>query len=130
MKKCVIASIVFMLALSGCALAVRNPTQADLATADYGIEPENPKEQALEYLENTLFDSMSAVVKWESDECSKGWWRWSEDLSNPLFIPKIYYGWQISAKVNAKNRMGAYVGFTNYTFCFRDGKLLHIITQK
>ncbi len=121
--------VLFSVALfvSGCALAVRDPTPAEQTAADYGIAPENPKEQAMAYLKDTLKDPMSAVVEWQG-LCLKGWWRWSQDLSNPLFIPKIFFGWKITAKVNAKNSMGAYTGFSTYTFCFRDGKLLHVFT--
>ena len=120
-----ILSIFLAVFVSGCALAVRNPTPEEAKNADYGPPPENPKEQALAWLKDYLKDPMSAVVEWQG-ECEEGWWKWSPDLTNPLFIPKIHYGWKLVAKVNAKNSMGAYTGFTTYTFCFEGGKILHV----
>ena len=106
----------------------KDPTLAELDQADYGVAPENPKEQALAHLKETLFDPMSAVVEWQG-ECVKGWWRWfkDKDPSKSHYIEVIYFGWTLVAKINAKNRMGGYVGFKTNTFCFRDGKLLRVI---
>jgi hypothetical protein len=126
MKKLMVLVVLCVLAFGGCALTTKEPTVAELAAANYGIAPENPKELAMAHLKNTLFDSMSAVVEWQG-ECVKGWWQlWeSESLLVP---PKTYFGWTFVAKINAKNRMGGYVGFQNYKFCFRDGKLVHVIS--
>jgi hypothetical protein len=128
MKKVFTLAVLCAFGLGGCALAVKDPTLAELDAADYGMAPENPQDQAMAYLKETLFDPMSAVVEWQ-DECVKGWWRWYEIPGNLFSSSKLYFGWKLNAKVNAKNRMGGYVGFKIYTFCFRDGKLLHVFTS-
>lgn len=127
MKKSILLVIFYALILAGCALAVKDPTSTELEAADYGIAPENPQEQALAYLKDTLFDPISAQVEWQS-ECAKGWWQVYDIPGNLFSMSKRYFGWKLSAKVNAKNRMGGYVGFKTYIFCFRDGKLTHIIS--
>jgi hypothetical protein len=121
MKKLIMILLV-VVAFAACGL-IPPPTLEEQAKADYGIAPENPKEQVAEYLKTALFDPMTAVIEWQGD-CVKGWW-WVLDNFR---VPHATYGWKLTAKINAKNRMGGYVGFSNYTFCFRDGKLTHTIS--
>ena len=121
MKK-IFVLVLVVVAFGACGL-IPPPTVDELAKADYGPAPDNPTEQALDYLKTVLFDPMSAQIEWQG-KCEKGWW-WVLDQFQ---IPHATYGWKLTAKINAKNRMGGYVGFSQYTFCFRDGKLTHTIS--
>jgi len=126
MKKFIIGVVVCILTVGGCAFSTKHPTVEEINSANYGAAPENPKEQAMAYIQETFFDPMSAVVEWQG-ECEKGWWRVIESASM-LVPPKVYFGWKIKAKVNAKNRMGGYVGFKDMEFCFQDGKLVKVFS--
>lgn len=105
----------------GCAGVLRQPpTQEQAAAADYGPAPETYKAQADAYFNENLFDPFSAQIEYSAIE--KGWWYFQPNLG----VARLKFGWVLHAKVNAKNRMGGYVGWKAYKFCFRGEKLENI----
>ena len=90
--------------LLSCASWEPPPDGAQLA----GPFPEQYKERLFEQLDERLFDSESARFKWGSPPALM--WGWQ----NPGGIGRRYYGWGVCFKVNAKNRFGAYVGYTPF----------------
>ena len=108
MKQLFVATTFFLsLALAGCAATVKPINQVK-------YWPKPTKEEAMTkikgYLKNTLIDPYSAVV-----ECS--------DVSNEAWIWKgvgvdTDYGYLVICQVNAKNRLGGYVGAKRYVFRF------------
>jgi len=123
MKKLIMLGILLVLVFGGCASVAKLPTKAELAAADYGVAPENPKEQAIAYLRNHLNSAPSDLGVEFEGECYKGWWRSSLDSANPN---KIYFGWKLQAKASVKDTGGLFGDSRSYTFCFRDGKLIDV----
>jgi hypothetical protein len=124
MKILIGLGVLCILVLGGCALWVNSPTKAELAAADYGVEPENPKEQAIAYI-NKPFDPAfrDKAVQFEG-KCYKGWWRSSRDSANPK---NLCFGWLLRAEVSLKQTNGINPpGFSRYTFFFQNGKLTEV----
>ena len=99
MRKLIILSIV-VIALGGCA-TILPPSPDTIAKADYGTFPENYKELAQKWINETFFDPYS-VRDLEISYPTKTFIRVPFD--------KTYYGYMIKVTCNAKNRMGGYVG--------------------
>jgi hypothetical protein len=101
------------------------PTKADLTAADYGVAPENPKEQATAFFRNHLNTARSDLAVEFEGECYKGWWRCSsQDSANPK---EFCFGWKLEAKATVKDTGGRPGDIRPYTFCFRDGKLIDVL---
>lgn len=136
MKKLMVLGVLCVLVFGGCVSDIKlapPPTSAEIDAADYGVAPENPKEQVLAKLKIILPDPMSAVVEWQG-ECVKSWWLYPP--TGTTYLPgfrtppppqEVRFGWSIKANINAKNLLGGYVGFRLYTFYFRDGKLEYVM---
>lgn len=108
MKKifCLLALLVL---IGGCATM---PTQEQLANMDYGTPPTINCETAIkEYLKGSLFDPYSAV--YEGFTTPRTYW-YKEPFG------KLYSGYVVFVKVNAKNRMGGYVGIKPFGFIFKN----------
>ncbi|MBF0230886.1 MAG: hypothetical protein HQK63_15065 [Desulfamplus sp.] len=71
-----------------------------------------------EFGERVLIDPTSALYYMGSGP-SAGWARISHS-SAPTF------GWIFSAEINAKNRMGGYVGRREYIMLYKNGSLLPV----
>ncbi len=101
--------------LIGCATAL-NPTPEDLVRADYGPRPpDNYQEIIKGFYSKILFDPYTAVYTFDGVE--SGWGRW---------LNKITYGWWCCGTINAKNRMGGYVGTKRFAFLFRDNQMIRV----
>lgn len=96
--------------LTGCAL---QPTPQQLATADYGPLPDHWQALARGAFEWSLYDPFSAQYRFNAPE--PGW------VSN---TSQIVYGWRITGLVNAKNRMGGYVGWRAFAVLLRHGAVV------
>lgn len=100
------------LLLAACATHFEKPADG----ANYGRPPDDYMAQIAAHLENELFDPFSAVFEY------------SEPLRAYANKGLAYggkidcYGWVVDFKVNAKNRLGAYVGWTYYTAFFCEGR--------
>ena len=113
---------------AACAFFPATPKEVDLANADYGPRPENVDAAVNEWMKGYLNDPFSAVVE-RSGELRKGWWREykSGDLLLPAGLARTYvvkYGWVLPAKINAKNKFGAYTGFKSYELYFQGEKIV------
>jgi hypothetical protein len=109
MKK-IIVSMFIMLSLCSCA---GRPTYEQLRDADYGAYPDNYQEIIENYYSNALFDPYSAVY----------------EFSTPRKLGhgdgfKQYFGYAICGTVNAKNRLGGYVGKKLFFFMINDNKII------
>ena len=115
MKQLFVATtFVLSLALAGCANTVKPINQVK-------YWPKPTKEEAMVkingYLKNSLIDLYSAVV--ECSEPTDEAWIWkgvSYDTD---------YGYLVICQVNAKNRLGGYVGAKRYVFRFNGSDFEH-----
>ena len=114
-----LAAVAIVCALGACAMA---PTADQLASADYGAQPQHPETAIHLYFETTLKDPSSAQYR-EITKPVHGW------IRDPIVAGgKTNYGWQVDVAVNAKNSYGAYVGFKTYSFLFRGEEIVDLIT--
>jgi hypothetical protein len=95
----------------GCAT---RPTREQFAAGDPGPYPENYQDLVRGAFQYTLFDPFSAQYQFKTP--TKGW------VSNRR--DGIRYGWQVDGLVNAKNRMGGYVGYKPFSVIIRDGQVI------
>jgi len=95
----VILIIIFII-LSSCAMIPLVPTEEQISKADFGFYPENYKEIVKNYYSNSLFDPYSAHYIWLKPP-TRGY----ISIHNQL-----HFGYLVHIELNAKNRMGGYVG--------------------
>lgn len=90
------------------------PNVDEIRALEMGMPPDSAtvRSQISAYFETQLFDPMSAVYKF--GEMFPAWYK-SDSKLEP--------GWGMTVSVNAKNRMGGYVGFAQYLAIFRDDRL-------
>jgi len=75
------------------------------------------------YFEDSLIDPFSAHIKiGEPQQYS-----YRDSLIEGR---KVHAGYAVPARVNAKNRMGGYVGWKDYIFLFRNNQLAKILTPE
>lgn len=117
MQKCsikkIIITVTLALSVAGCA---KPPTTAEMATWDYGPYPSNYEEIVKDSMLTILFDPYSAQYHFQSSPSQ----RW---FARPFGQP-TEYGWGGIVLVNAKNRMGGYVGAKPYAYLIRNGRLV------
>jgi hypothetical protein len=115
MMRCILKLAFLLVTISsiGCA-SVWQPTPEELAKADYGRYPDDYQEIITNYMSKSLFDPYSAVYDdWRGP--SKGY------VSS---ISGVYYGYRVCVDINAKNRMGAYVGSSTNLFVINKGRVI------
>ena len=104
-------SIIFFTA---CVPMVQPLSSEKINNADYGSYPENYKEIIIDYMSNLLFDPYSAVYQ-----------GWTEPVKNYWRTYGSYvFGHKVSVEINAKNRMGGYVGKKLLYFYFIDDTII------
>lgn len=105
------------LAMSSGALAQKAkdaPPPAPATEPDWSVV----RQQANTALKRNLFDPESAQITWD------GGWRWGH-IKPFQFFSKRTWGWLGCASLNAKNRLGGYVGATKmYVLITPEGKVL------
>ena len=117
MKKIFIV-VSLCLGLVGCATM---PTQQEIASLDYGVPLTVDYQQAIKnYLGDVLFDPYSAIYEFKEPRIY-----WYKEV--PLMGGTMYSGYLVSVKVNAKNRMGGYVGKQRYNFIFKNNEIIKVI---
>lgn len=115
MKK-MICLLALVALISGCATM---PTQEQIANMDYGTPPTINCETVIkEYLSKVLFDPYSAV--YEGFTTPQKYW-YKEPFG------KLYSGYVVFVKINAKNQMGGYVGIKPFGFIFKDDVVIKVI---
>lgn len=110
-----ILGLALVLALAGCATP---PTAQELAAADYGPPPIAFPEKIKDFMELRLKDPSSAQYRFDNLPTKM----WSK--AGPLFGGGTMYGWRVDVLINAKNELGGYVGYQQYGFLFRDGRII------
>lgn len=126
-------------------MSENTPSQYQIDHADYGQMPNNFQEIIRQYYKNKLFDPYSAVYEFATP--IKGWQvlvdeRSVDDqirIANEVMYQKsknsaydpgaplpaaradILFGWVCKGTINAKNRMGAYVGSEPFEFILVKG---------
>ena len=118
-REMIIISGLLLLFLSGCATM---PTQKEISALDYG-PPLTIDHQAVikGYFEEVLYDPYSAHYKFETPP-RLYWYK-----EPPLLGNKLYAGYVVFVGVNAKNRMGGYVGMKKYGFLFKNDRIIKIL---
>lgn len=104
--------MLFFVLLAGCATPI---PKEQIASADYGKVPSNYQDAIKGHMQTLLFDPYSAHYRFIGDPI-KGYAYVSGTLNPPVFGHLVLVG------INAKNRMGGYVGEQPYTFIFKDEK--------
>jgi len=116
MKYLLMVLIVFI--FGGC--ASNQLTYDVIRDANYGhLPPNNYKNIIKNRLDNRLFDPMSAVYQFEMP--SKGYVK-----GNIFYGTSLTFGWKVCGKINAKNRLGGYVGYAPFFVLFKDGKIAYL----
>lgn len=100
---------------SGCT-AVPRPSPQELAATEFGPapSPEQIESEVKSYFQFRLRDPLSAQYQFGKPE--------------KYFIRKrgeqaIYGAWRVYGNINAKNAYGAYIGFEQFGFLFRNGRI-------
>lgn len=111
--------------LSSCGIVYNSRVQDMLKNAkaeDYGIQPNsNHQEIAQNTIKNILIDPESAQFKyWGPYQCA---------FPKAPMSPTPILGWCSTLSVNAKNRLGGYVGYKTYIFNWKNGTLYNYDRQ-
>ena len=107
-----IIPVLFVVLISGCKTSI-SPEQ--IASADYGKLPSNYQEAIKGHMKTLLFDPDSAHYRFVDDPI-KGYAYVLGTLDPPVF------GQLVTVRINAKGRLGEYVGEKPYTFLFKNEK--------
>jgi hypothetical protein len=101
--------------------ATTPPTSEELSKIGYG-EPLTIDYKAVinSYFEQSLIDPFSAHIKYGEP---KEYWVKASRLEGG----GLTAGYGVPVQVNAKNRMGGYVGWKDYIFIFRNNQLVKIL---
>ncbi|WP_024561708.1 membrane lipoprotein lipid attachment site-containing protein [Franconibacter pulveris 601] len=102
------------LTLTGC---MSTPTATQISNAYYGELPQYYEGQIKETIGSSLKDPDSA--KYQFGTPSKAYFQGG--IADNF---KMYYGWAIPVRVNAKNSYGAYVGYQQYVFMYINDNLI------
>jgi len=108
--------VICVLFLSAC---VKNPTPQQIDNADYGNLPENYKEIAQNAISNGLLDPSSAQFSNWGQPAKV--WRY-----NRRYSKNHMFGHRVCVEVNAKNRMGGYVGRKLFYVLINNDKVLDV----
>lgn len=105
------------------------PTPAQLATADYGPFPSDYETIVKNYYSKSLFDPYSAVYEFAGPP-KQGWAavpRGSGALGELVRGYEPVFGWEVQGRINAKNRLGGYVGGRPFILLIRDGRVIKAV---
>jgi len=98
--------------LAACAGTVEGPTLEETSAADYGAAPDAAKIDDIvkAAIGEDLVDPYSAMYTFKAPV--KSWW---------VMGGQHVFGFAICGTVNAKNRMGGYVGAAPYVVFYKNG---------
>lgn len=105
-------SLFVMLFVTFSLVACATPSKDELAAVDIGPRPENAQQLVKDHFAKTLFDPYSAVYTFEYGP-ERGYWR---GLTTTV-------GWVVCGSVNAKNRLGGYVGAKRFRVIIVKGRV-------
>lgn len=110
-----ILGIASLLGLSACVSA---PTQEQIANADYGSYPDNYEQIVKDHFSATLFDPYSVVYNSIRPPVKQ---MWGDRIDGAR------YDYNVCVNLNAKNRMGGYVGATTSAVMIHNGVVVQVI---
>ena len=108
-----------LVVVAACATPNARPTVAQFEQAHFGPPPPPVAEiepAIRQKMEMELIDPFSAMYRFDEVPPKKVWWS-----NNPT---EIHYGWRICGFVNAKNRMGGYVGWQRFFSFWSEGQVV------
>ena len=108
-----------LLFVGGC---ITPPSQQELAHLDYGAPPLDYETTIKRYFDDVLFDPYSAHYDFGTPELF-----WYKEA--PLAGGRLYAGYLVRVGVNAKNRMGGYVGKKTYGFILKDKNIIKVLDE-
>ncbi|MDE1487398.1 hypothetical protein KKI90_13525 [Xenorhabdus bovienii] len=112
------ATLIFSpLILNGCT-TLQPPTQAEMASANYGELPVNYEEQIKNAMSTSLKDPYTAQYRF-----LKPFKGYAQDGEWAQSKGGVKYGWIMPFYLNAKNSYGGYIGEKRYVFIFSNGVL-------
>lgn len=103
---------VLAVSLSSCAISFERPA----TDADYGNPPSDYKEQIEAQMQDVLYDPFSAIFEYDAPAMAY----LNKGLARGGKID--CYGWVIDFRLNAKNRLGGYAGWSYYSAFFCEGR--------
>jgi len=109
--------ILLAILLSACAAP---PSAVEIANADYGVYPSDYQKIVKNYMGAFLFDPYTAVYE--------NWRGPARGYSGGNFI-KTEFGYRVCVDINAKNRLGAYVGRKLNYFLIRNGAVVQALDE-
>ena len=116
----IILAVYLCIIAIGCAIPFRGgPSKEEMDRADFGPAPTDCEKVIKKWMKDNLRDPFSAQIE-EISQPEKSWWG---QLGGLAVARDIKYGWVVTAKINAKNAYGGYIGFKKYWFYFRDGEI-------
>jgi len=119
MKTSIALLLAVLAILSGCATP---PSQNVISNLDYGSPPQNYEATIKKHFDGTLFDPYSAHYDFEPPQQY-----WVKD--SPLMGGRLCAGYIVRVGVNAKNRMGGYVGKKMYAFIIKDERIIKVMDE-
>src|ERR1041385_9147937 len=119
MKPLSLLSVGVLILFIGCATP---PSNEQLSNLDYGEPPKDYEATIKKYFDGVLFDPYSAHYDFEAPQ--QYWVK-----APPLSGGQLYAGYLVRVGVNAKNRLGGYVGKTMYGFIIKDEWIIKVMDQ-
>lgn len=110
MRRMNIPVLVLLCSLLGC---VPTLTREQLSVADYGRLEDSYRTSIMRHMETKLYDAESARYLWDHEPV-RGYAYVNGSVDPPQF------GYLVEVQVNAKNRLGGYVGYQAMSFLVRD----------
>lgn len=108
--------IIFLILITSFVSCVTLPTKEQFDAADFGEPPKNYIETINQKLKNYMYDPEFLMNRIEAPR------KMGYSFSN-LGGKHEFFGYGVCAYVNAKNRLGAYSGYTLYLFLFKNEEL-------
>jgi hypothetical protein len=109
-----------VLMFSGCVTPL---SQEEISKLDYGAPSQNHEATIKKYFDQVLFDPYSAHYDFGLPR--RSWYK-----EAPLQGSKLYAGYLVPVRVNAKNRFGAYVGKKMYGFILKDERIIKVLDDR
>jgi hypothetical protein len=93
-------------------------TKEEMATAEYGPQPEHWQDEIRSYLSIRLTDPKDAIVEFRAGPKIL--------YQRGTLLRGEQYGWGVCVWVNDKDKSGAYQGFYPMTFVLREEKIVAV----
>jgi len=110
-------TVLILLVLSIAWGCVTMPTQSEISNLDCGSYPHDYEAIVKAYYNEVLFDPYSAQYEFTPPKTS-----WYKEA--PLAGGRLLAGYLVVVRVNAKNRMGGYVGKKTSGFLLNNGQII------